>query len=89
MQDLLLKRLASGRFQLTNDVEGAIAASKVLFVCVGTPQQEDGAADLSQIEAIARNTACNLRDTHHGRPAETEEAIMIQVRLPIGSTPST
>jgi UDPglucose 6-dehydrogenase len=41
-------------------VEEAIAASKVLFVCVGTPQREDGAADLSQIEALARTIARNL-----------------------------
>jgi UDPglucose 6-dehydrogenase len=41
-------------------VEGAIAASKVLFVCVGTPQRETGAADLGQIEAVARTIARNL-----------------------------
>jgi UDPglucose 6-dehydrogenase len=59
MQDLLVKHLASGRFKPTNDVEGAIATSRVLFVCVGTPQQENGAADLSQIEAMARTIARN------------------------------
>jgi UDPglucose 6-dehydrogenase len=60
MQDLLRKHLKSGRFRPTADVEEAIAASKVLFVCVGTPQREDGAADLSQIEALARTIARNL-----------------------------
>jgi UDPglucose 6-dehydrogenase len=60
VQDLLLKHLASGRFRPTADVEGAIAASKVLFVCVGTPQRENGAADLGQIEAVARTIARNL-----------------------------
>jgi len=60
MQDLLTTHLASGRFRATADVEGAIAASQVLFVCVGTPQRENGAADLSQIEAVARTIARNL-----------------------------
>ena len=60
VQDLLRKHLKSGRFRPTADVEEAIAASKVLFVCVGTPQREDGAADLSQIEALARTIARNL-----------------------------
>ncbi len=60
MQDLLTKHLASGRFQPTKDVDAAIAAARVVFVCVGTPQREDGAADLSQIEAVARTIARNL-----------------------------
>jgi UDPglucose 6-dehydrogenase len=60
VQDLLVKHLAGGRFRPTADVEGAIAASKVLFVCVGTPQRDSGAADLGQIEAVARTIARNL-----------------------------
>ena len=60
MQELLTRHLASGRFQPTKDVDSAIARSKVIFVCVGTPQRDDGAADLSQIEAVARTIARNL-----------------------------
>ncbi|HUI40781.1 MAG TPA: UDP-glucose/GDP-mannose dehydrogenase family protein [Terriglobia bacterium] len=60
MQELLTKHLASGRFHPTKDVDAAIASSKVVFVCVGTPQRDDGAADLSQIEAVARTIARNL-----------------------------
>lgn len=60
MQELLTKHLASGRFQPTRDVDAALAASTVVFVCVGTPQRDDGAADLSQIEAVARTIARNL-----------------------------
>jgi UDPglucose 6-dehydrogenase len=60
MQELLLKHLASGRFKPTADVEAAIAGSEALFLCVGTPQQQNGAPDLSQIEAIARTVARNL-----------------------------
>lgn len=60
MQELLTRHLASGRFQPTRDVEAALEASKVVFVCVGTPQRDDGAADLSQIEAVARTIARNL-----------------------------
>ena len=62
LEGLLAKHLASGRFRPTTDVEEAIAASKVLFVCVGTPQRESGAADMGQIEAVARLIARNLND---------------------------
>jgi UDPglucose 6-dehydrogenase len=60
LEPLLAKHLETGRFQPTSDVDGAIADSTVLFVCVGTPQGEDGRADLTQIENIARTVARNL-----------------------------
>ena len=60
LDDLLNRSLASGKFQATSEVTEAIRAATVVFICVGTPQREDGAADLSQIEAIARTIGRNL-----------------------------
>ena len=34
--------------------------ANVLFVCVGTPQRADGAADLSDLDRVARTVASNL-----------------------------
>ncbi len=34
----------------TNNLKKAIAFSEIIFLCVGTPAQDDGSADLSQIE---------------------------------------
>jgi UDPglucose 6-dehydrogenase len=60
LEPLLKKHLESGLFALTDDVDGAIASATVLFVCVGTPQGDDGKADLTQVESIARLVARNL-----------------------------
>jgi UDPglucose 6-dehydrogenase len=60
LQTLLTKHLASGRLTVTSDVTTAIQAATVLFICVGTPQREDGEADLTQIEVIARLIAQHL-----------------------------
>src|SRR5581483_10615963 len=60
LEPLLKKHLDSGRFIPTSDVDGAVAAATVLFVCVGTPQGDDGKADLTQVENIARVVARNL-----------------------------
>lgn len=60
LQTLLSKHLASGNFTVTSDVASAIRAATVLFICVGTPQRENGEADLSQIEVIARLIAQHL-----------------------------
>jgi UDPglucose 6-dehydrogenase len=59
MQPLLTKHLGK-KFKVTSDVGSAVASATVLFVCVGTPQGENGKADLSQVEAIARTVASNL-----------------------------
>ncbi len=58
--ELLQRHLASGRFSVAPTVEEGIRQGDVLFVCVGTPQREDGSADLSQIEAVARVVARGL-----------------------------
>jgi UDPglucose 6-dehydrogenase len=60
LEPLLKKHLDSGRFLPTQEVDKAIADATVLFVCVGTPQGDDGKADLTQIESIARMVARNL-----------------------------
>jgi UDPglucose 6-dehydrogenase len=60
MQELLVRQNANPRFTLTTDIEGAIRSSTILFICVGTPQTNDGAADLSQVESLARLIARNL-----------------------------
>ena len=57
LEEALRKHLASGRFRVAVDVPTAVRDSTVLFVCVGTPQMEDGSADLSQVERVAQTVA--------------------------------
>ena len=60
MQEELRRQLDAGRFSVALDPPEAIQAADVLFVCVGTPQNDDGSADLSQIERAARCIAENM-----------------------------
>ncbi len=60
LDDLLKRTLASGNLSFAADVDAAIREAGVIFVCVGTPQDEDGRADMSQIEGVARSIARNL-----------------------------
>ncbi len=60
LDDLLKRTLKSGALTFTADVDAAIREAGVIFVCVGTPQDEDGRADMSQIEGVARSIARNL-----------------------------
>src|SRR5271165_6526151 len=60
LDDLLARGLAGGRLTFSDNVEDAVRAATILFVCVGTPQKDSGEADLSQVEAVARTIARNL-----------------------------
>jgi UDPglucose 6-dehydrogenase len=60
LDELLKRNLAKGTLTFTADVDGAIRDAAVIFVCVGTPQDENGRADMSQIERVSRTIAQNL-----------------------------
>jgi UDPglucose 6-dehydrogenase len=60
LDDLLAANLGRGTLRFTADQPEALRAADVIFVCVGTPPQEDGGADMSQIEEVARMIAANL-----------------------------
>lgn len=49
------------RISFTADAAEAIRASDAIFICVGTPPKESGAADLSAIDNVARQIAREAR----------------------------
>lgn len=80
LEGLLQKHLQSGRFRVANDTPSVVQDAEVLFVCVGTPVDRDGSADLSQVEAVARVIAQNLNGyklvvEKSTTPVQTAEAL--------------
>jgi len=57
LEALIKKNVLAGRLSFTTDIEKAIKQSKAIFIAVGTPPNHDGSADLSQIEAVAKEVA--------------------------------
>jgi UDPglucose 6-dehydrogenase len=53
----LLARHRSGRLSFSASISDAVRASEVIFIAVGTPSAESGEADLSYVEAVAREIA--------------------------------
>ena len=51
----------SGKISYTADAGEAIRASDAIFICVGTPPKENGEADLSAIDNVARQIATEAR----------------------------
>jgi len=57
LDDLVAKNVREGRLTFTTDMKYAVENSLVIFVAVGTPQAEDGSADLRYVEAVAKDVA--------------------------------
>jgi UDPglucose 6-dehydrogenase len=53
LDELLAKYLGSGTLRFTTDLKLGIADADAAFICVGTPQSEDGSADMKYVLAVA------------------------------------
>jgi UDPglucose 6-dehydrogenase len=62
LDEIVQRNLRDGRLTFTTDLQAGMAKAQVIFIGVGTPPLADGAADLSQVEQVAREIAVNLDD---------------------------
>jgi UDPglucose 6-dehydrogenase len=53
LQELLERNLRAGRLSFTDDYALGLQEADFIFITVGTPMADDGAADLRQVEAAA------------------------------------
>jgi UDPglucose 6-dehydrogenase len=53
LKELVDRNQHAGRLVFTTDLAGAVSASEIMFIAVGTPQGNDGAANLSNVWAVA------------------------------------
>ena len=54
LNDLLQKNLNNGRLQFTTSLEEGLEGKLFAFIAVGTPQGEDGSADLTHVLSVAK-----------------------------------
>jgi UDPglucose 6-dehydrogenase len=57
LEELVKRNIAEKRLSFTTLLPKAVRASGVIFIAVGTPQGEDGAADLQHVLGVAREIA--------------------------------
>ena len=62
LESLIKKNVTAGRLSFTTDTEKAIKQSKAIFIAVGTPPNDDGSADLKQIEKVAQQIAASMNE---------------------------
>jgi UDPglucose 6-dehydrogenase len=61
LPELLAKHRGSA-VEFTTDLGGAVERSEAIFIAVGTPQGDTGAADLSFVEAVVSEIARHIKD---------------------------
>jgi UDPglucose 6-dehydrogenase len=60
MNEGIAHNVSAGRLSFTTDVVGSVETADVVFLCLPTPQGDDGSADLSYIEAVAHQIGPHL-----------------------------
>ena len=61
LRELLHRNINSSRLHFTPEVKDAVAGAQVVFITVGTPQAENGDADLQHVLNAARQIGRSLR----------------------------
>jgi UDPglucose 6-dehydrogenase len=76
IEELLERNLREGRLSFTTSTAAMVRDSKVIFLAVGTPQGDDGCADLSYIDKAARDVA---------EAMEGPKTVIIKSTVPVGT----
>lgn len=73
---LIARNLSSGRLRFTTDIPEAVRASRVIFIAVGTPPDEDGSADLQHVIEAARTIGASM---------DGERIVITKSTVPVGT----
>ncbi len=76
LEEIVLRNQHEDRLAFTTDLPSAVKASDIVFIAVGTPQGEDGAADLQHVLAVA---------TSIGQALEKYTVIVDKSTVPVGT----
>jgi UDPglucose 6-dehydrogenase len=76
LEEMVPRNVREERLFFTTDLADAVRRSDILFVAVGTPQDEDGSADLTHVLAVARAIA----DASNGF-----KVIVLKSTVPVGT----
>jgi len=60
LEEMIKLNLKNKRLKFTSSIRVAVNSSEVIFIAVGTPALENGEADLTGIENVARSIAQNM-----------------------------
>ena len=57
LEEMVKRNRSEKRLEFTTDLPRSVRAASIVFIAVGTPQHEDGSADLTHVLGVAREIA--------------------------------
>ena len=76
LEEMVRKNTEDGRMEFTTNLKSAVEKSDILFICLPTPQSEDGAADLTYVLGVAEHIAEHMND---------DKIIVSKSTVPVGT----
>lgn len=76
LQELVKRNMREGRLRFTTELAKGIDSAQIIFIAVGTPQSEDGSADLSSLWAVGDSLADTLK---------SHKILVIKSTVPVGT----
>ena len=76
LEEIVRRNDHEERLSFTTDLPAAVQASQIVFIAVGTPQGEDGSADLQYVLAVARDV---------GRAINKYTVVVDKSTVPVGT----
>jgi UDPglucose 6-dehydrogenase len=76
LEEIVKRNRHEERLSFTTDLPAAVQASEVVFIAVGTPQTEDGSADLQHVLGVARDV---------GRAMNKYTVVVDKSTVPVGT----
>lgn len=77
MKELVLENVKQNRLKFSTSLKEGIKEAEIIFICVGTPQGDDGAADLKAVWAVAKDIGQNLGTKY--------TVVVVKSTVPVGT----
>lgn len=89
LSDLIARNVKAGRLHFTTDKQAAYRHAEAIFICVGTPPDADGRADLSYVLGAARDIGQAMESAPGETGGELDERrrkiIVVKSTVPVGT----
>ena len=76
LEEMIIRNMKEERLRFTTELPAAVRASDILFIAVGTPQDEDGSADTRHVLRVAEDIA---------RAMDGAKVVVVKSTVPVGT----
>lgn len=82
LDNLIETNIKEERLFFTTELKDAVSKCKIIFLCLPTPPNEDGSADLQHVKKVAREIAEILKETE----PNADKIIINKSTVPVGTS---